>query len=82
MTSLSKTYRTRAIITRGLYFFYPIFTAVYNQERLILQTTYVLKRGNSKKMLRFIIKSGFKSRAGYDGVRTVIIFIYLVVDIS
>ena len=32
------TYRTRAIITRGLYIFYPIFSAVYNQERLILQT--------------------------------------------
>ena len=31
-------YRTRAIITRGLYIFYPIFSAVYNQERLILQT--------------------------------------------
>ena len=25
------------------------FTAVYNQERLILQTNYVLKRGNSSK---------------------------------
>ena len=32
------TYRTRAIITRGLYFFTPFFSAVYNQERLILQT--------------------------------------------
>ena len=31
-------YRTRAIITRGLYIFYPIFSAVYNQERFILQT--------------------------------------------
>ena len=31
-------YRTRAIITRGLHIFYPIFSAVYNQERLILQT--------------------------------------------
>ena len=39
----------RAIITRGLYFFTPFFTAVYNQERLILQTTYVLKGGNSSK---------------------------------
>ena len=33
------TYRTRAIITRGLYIFTPIFSAVYNQERLILQTS-------------------------------------------
>ena len=32
-----------------LVFFTPFFTAVYNQERLILQTTYVLKRGNSSK---------------------------------
>ena len=31
-------YRTRAIITRGLYFFYPIFTAVYIRERFILQS--------------------------------------------
>ena len=58
------TYRRRAIITRGLYFFTPFFTAVYNQERLILQTTYVLKRGNSSKNAavynqeRFQIKSG------------------------
>ena len=37
----------RAIITRGLYTFYPIFTVVYVVERLVLQTVYVLKRGNS-----------------------------------
>ena len=30
-------YRTHAIITRGLYLFYLIFTAVYVVERLILQ---------------------------------------------
>ena len=35
-------YRTRAIITRGLYFFYPIFhcglylRAVYTAERLVI----------------------------------------------
>ena len=34
-------YRTRAIITRGLYIFTPFFSAVYNQEQLILQTIYV-----------------------------------------
>ena len=27
------------IITRGLYIFTPFFSAVYNQERLILQTS-------------------------------------------
>ena len=35
----------RAIITRGLYIFYPIFSAVYNQERLILQTIEGHKEG-------------------------------------
>ena len=40
-------YRTRAIITRGLYFFYTIFTAVYIVERLLLQTAYVLNNANS-----------------------------------
>ena len=38
-------YCTRAIITRGLYIFYPIFTVVYIEERFILQTIYVLKKG-------------------------------------
>ena len=42
-------YLMRAIISRGLYIFTPFFTAVYNQEQLIIQTTYVLKRGNSSK---------------------------------
>ena len=57
-------YRTRAIISRGLYIFYPIFSAVYIQKRLILQTVYVLKSGNSSKISavynqeRFQIKSG------------------------
>ena len=40
-------YHTRAIISRGLYIFYPIFTVVYIVERLVLQTVYVLKKGNS-----------------------------------
>ena len=29
---------------RGLYISYPIFTAVYNQEGLILQTIYILNK--------------------------------------
>ena len=37
-------YRTGAIISRGLYIFYPIFTEVYIVERLVLQTIYVLKQ--------------------------------------
>ena len=48
----------RAIITRGLYFFTPFSTAVYIQKRLILQTVYVLKQGNSSKKIR-----GLYSRA-------------------
>ena len=50
------TNRTLAIIARGLYIFYPIFTAVYILERLVLQTIYVLK----KKILQF---SGLKFAA-------------------
>ena len=37
-------YRTRAIITRGLYIFTPFFSAIYNQKQLILQTIYVLNK--------------------------------------
>ena len=37
-------YRTRAIISRGLFFFTPFLTAVYNVEQLILQTIYVLNK--------------------------------------
>ena len=37
----------RAIISRNLYIFYPMFTAVYIVERLVLQAIYELKKGNS-----------------------------------
>ena len=40
----NNNYRTRAFISRGLYIFTPFFSAVYNQERLILQTIYVLNK--------------------------------------
>ena len=60
-----RTYTVRApLYPAACIFFTPFFTAVYNQERLILQTTYVLKRGNSSKNAevynqeRFQIKSG------------------------
>ena len=43
-------YRTRAIISRGLYIFYSFFAAVYIVERLILQTIYVL----NKEILQFL----------------------------
>ena len=51
--------------------FTPFFTAVYIQKRLILQTIYVLNKEILQKNSRFIIKSGFKSIAGYDGACTV-----------
>ena len=36
---------------------------VYNQDWLILETIYVVNKEILQKYLRFIIKSGFKSRA-------------------
>ena len=43
-----QVYRTRAIITRGLYLFTPFFTLVYIVERLVLHTIYLCsKQGNS-----------------------------------
>jgi hypothetical protein len=41
------TYRKRAIITRGLYIFCPILTAIYIVERSALQTIYLLKTRKS-----------------------------------
>ena len=51
------SYSLRAIIGHGLYIFNPFFTAIYNQEWLLLQTIYVL---NKEILQRFIIKSAFK----------------------
>ena len=42
-------YCARTIISRGLYIFTPFFSGVYNQERLILQTIYLLKSFHFKK---------------------------------
>ena len=51
-------YRARTIISRDLYIFTPSFTAVYNQERLILQTIYLL---NKIYRTRAIISRGLYS---------------------
>ena len=65
-------YRTCAVISRGLYnciFLTKFFTTVYIVERLVLQTIYVPKKGNSSifgPKIRVL-----KSRAGYNGARTV-----------
>ena len=59
-------YRTRANISRGLYIFLSHFSL-----RLVLQTIYVLNKEIWAKNPRFIIEIGFKSKAGYNGARTV-----------
>ena len=48
-----------------------LFSAAYNQEPFILQTIYVLNKEILQKNPQFIIERGFKSRAGYNGERTV-----------
>ena len=55
-------------------FFTPFFTAVYIVERLLLKSIYIL----NKEILqflglnpRFILESGFKSRAGFNSARAV-----------
>ena len=45
---------------------FVIQTAVYNAERFVMQWNF-----SDLKNPRFIIESGFKSRAGYNGARTV-----------
>ena len=72
-------------------FFTLFFTAVYIVEWFILQTIYELK----KEILQFLgpksvdynqeqfqIKSSFKSRAGYNGVRTVVSVPFFIPDLS
>ena len=61
-------YRTRVIISRGLYIFYPFFTSAYNQQQLILKTIYLVNKEILQK------KSVYKSGAGYNGACTVYIF--------
>ena len=52
-------------------YFLPFFTAVHISEQLVLQTIYVLNKKIWAKNPRFVIESGFKSKAGYNGARTV-----------
>ena len=51
--------------------FTPFITAAYNQEWLIFNTIWVLNKKILQKNPRFIKKTGFKSREGYNGVHTV-----------
>ena len=57
-------YCTRAIISRGLYYFTPSFTAVYNQDQLRLETIYVVDNEFLQKNLRFITESSFQIKSG------------------
>ena len=57
LTRFYSNYRTRAIITRGLYIFYSIYiSAVYIVERLILQKIYVLEGEEKRSALGQISK--------------------------
>ena len=56
---VSDIYRTRAIISRGLYIFYPIFKDHF----------FVFKEVFSENS---VLMYGLYSRAAYDGARTVI----------
>ena len=57
---------TRAFITRGLYTFYPLCEV----QKRFFQGAFFL---NVWPYVWLVFKSGFKSRAGYDGARTVLI---------
>ena len=45
------TYLNRTIITRNLYTFYPILTAVYIVEQLVLQTMYISTKQEISKII-------------------------------
>ena len=59
-------YRMRTIKATTCIFSTPIFTAVYNQEWLILEIIHVINKNILQKNPRFIIKSRLISRAGYN----------------
>ena len=61
-------YCKRAIITRSLYIFYPIFHCGLYCRAVNLTDNLCTKQGNYSIFGRFIIESGFKSRAVYNGV--------------
>ena len=55
--------KSRDYKLRPLLFFTPLFSVVYNQERLIYITNNLGTETGWPQNLRFIIESGFKSRA-------------------
>ena len=64
-------YRTRTIITRGLYIFYSFFQCGLESRAVNITDNLCTKQG----IPRFMIHSGFKSRAGYNGMCMVYILI-------
>ena len=67
----SISYRTRAIITRGLYTFYPIFEGQKRVFKELFSQNSDLMYGLTYGAAGLVFKSGFKSIAGYSGARTV-----------
>ena len=66
-------YRTRAIINRGLYILYPIFHCGLYCRAVSVTDKLCTKQGKNfwVQNPRFIIESGLKSKAGYNGACTV-----------
>ena len=68
-------YCTRAVISRGFYIFYPFSHCGLYCRVVSVTDNLFTKQGNSSisgsKIRGFIIKNGFKSRVGYNGVLTV-----------
>ena len=62
---MSSAYRTRAIISRGLYIFNPLFESKKYFFKEVFSEISAFTYGY------VVSKSGLQSRAGYDGARTV-----------
>ena len=65
-------YSTCSIISPACLFITTFFIAVYKARALILETIYVVEKESLQKDLWFLIKNGFKSRTGYNGVCTAV----------
>ena len=68
-------FRTRTIISHSLYIYYPIFHCGLYCRVVNIKDNLCNKQGHSSifeaQNLQFIIKNGFKSRAGYNGGHTI-----------
>ena len=63
-------------------YFFVVHTILHNNSvsklGFILQSGFITKNFSEPQNPRFIIESGFKSRAGYNGARTVHKHLYLI----